>query len=86
LHHSERYMTIMGSWAARDGMYLELWDSHPTRQLVLWAFYSDADGSFKFERYRADIPPEVETWFQQEARRRLPRSDALIGKEDIQDN
>ena len=38
------------------------------------AFYSDADESFEFERYRADVSREVEAWFQAEARRRLPPS------------
>jgi hypothetical protein len=72
LRHSDRYETVMASDVARDGMYLELWERHPSRELVLCVFYSDIDGSFEFERYRADIPPEVEAWFHQEAKRRLP--------------
>jgi len=56
---------------ARDGMVLELWD-RPSNELALWAFFSDADGSFEVTRYRADVPPEVEAWFQAEARRRSP--------------
>ena len=74
MEHDERYLTIMGSDVARDGMYLELWERSPTRELALWAFYSDADGSFEFERYRADVPPEVEASFHLEASRRLPPS------------
>jgi hypothetical protein len=54
------------------GMFLELWDRQPTREMVLEAFYSDADGSIAFTRYRADVPPEVEAWFRAEAARRLP--------------
>jgi hypothetical protein len=70
--HGERYETIMGSDVARDGMFLDLRD-RPSNDLALWAFYSDADGSFAFTRYRADVPPEMEAWFRQEAR--LPRSE-----------
>jgi hypothetical protein len=66
LQHNERYETVMASDVDRDGMYLELWERSPPRELALWAFYSDADGSFEFGRYRDDVPPE------QEARRRLP--------------
>jgi hypothetical protein len=40
--------------------------------MALWALVSDADGSFEVTRYRADVPPVVEAWFQAEARRRLP--------------
>jgi hypothetical protein len=71
--HDGRYETIMGSDVARDGMVLELRD-RPSNELALWAFFSDADGSFEVTRYRADVPPEVEAWFQAEARRRLPQS------------
>jgi hypothetical protein len=72
--HHERYETVMGSDVARGGMYLELWERGPSRELALWAFYSDADGSFEFERYRTDVSAEVEAWFHREARRRLPPS------------
>ena len=68
----DRYATVMGSDLARDGMFLELWDIQATQELALVAFYSDADGSFEIERYRVDVPQEVEAWFEQEARRRLP--------------
>ena len=54
-------------------MVLELWD-RPSNELALWAFFSDADGSFEVTRYRAHVPPEVEAWFQAEARWRLPKS------------
>jgi len=66
-----RYEMVMGSDVARGGMFLELW-VRPANELALWAFYSDADGSFEFTRYRDDVPTEVEAGFQQEARRRLP--------------
>jgi hypothetical protein len=68
---SDRYETVMGSDTAHGGMFLELWD-RLSNQLALWAFYVDADGSFEFTRYRDDVPPEVEAWFREEARRRLP--------------
>ena len=72
--HDETYETIMGSDLERDGMYLELRNRSRPQELILSAFYSDADGSFVFERQRDDVPPEVELWFRQEARRRLPPS------------
>jgi hypothetical protein len=42
------------SWSCGD---------RPSNELALWAFFSDADGSFEVTRYRADVPPEVEAWF-----------------------
>jgi hypothetical protein len=74
----ERYELLRGSDVSRGGMYLELWD-RPSGELALWAFYSDADGTFEFTRYRADVPAAVITWFQQEARRRLPPSSGELG-------
>ncbi len=71
MRYGDRYEMVTGSDAAHGGVYLELWD-RPTDRLALWAFYTDADGSFEFTRYRDDVPPEVEAWFQQEARWRLP--------------
>ena len=71
MKYDNRYETVMGSDVARGGMFLELWD-RPSTHLALWAFYADADGSFEFTRYRDDVPPEVEAWFQHEARWRLP--------------
>ena len=65
------YEVIRGSDTQRDGMFLELWD-RTTHALALEVFYSDADGTFSITRYRNDVPAEVESWFQQEARRLLP--------------
>ncbi len=76
MRQDERYETVMGSDVARDGMYLELWVCGASRELALWAFYSDADGSFEFTRYQTDVPPEIEAWFHQEAKRRLPPKSA----------
>lgn len=56
---------------ARDGIFRGVWD-RPSNEMALWALVSDADGSFEVTRYRADVPPVVEAWFQAEARRRLP--------------
>jgi hypothetical protein len=61
----------MGSDLVRDGMFLELWD-RSVGELALEVFYSDVNGSFATTRYRFDVPPEVEAWFQAEAHRRLP--------------
>ena len=75
--YDERYETVMASDVSRDGMYLELWERHKPCELAPCAFYSDVDGSFEFERFRADVPPEVEAWFHREARRRLPPTSAV---------
>jgi hypothetical protein len=71
LQKPDGYETVLGSWPDRDGMFLELYDCRTSRELVLWAFYSDLFESFEFERYK-EVPPEVESWFHNEARRRLP--------------
>jgi hypothetical protein len=67
----KRYRTVIGSDPQRDGMYLELWE-RKSDVVVLEAFYSDVDGSMEFTHYREDVPAEVQSWFEQEARRRLP--------------
>ena len=64
-----RYTWKMGS--GLGGMSLELWDC-TTDKLILWALYSDTDGSITFERYQDDISAETEAWFRQEAQRKLP--------------
>ena len=71
MYDDERYEVIMGSDVDRDGMILELRLRSSPSEVASWAFYSDADGSFDFERHR-DAPPEVEAWFDREANRRLP--------------
>ncbi len=67
----EGYEMVRGSDVSGGGMFLELWD-RSSGEVALWSFYFDVDGSFEFARYRADVPEEVEVWFQQEARRLLP--------------
>ena len=70
--HGNRYEVTMGSMnASESGMFLELWE-RPSRELALWAFYSDVKQSIEFMAYKSDVPRDVEEWFQQEARRRLP--------------
>jgi hypothetical protein len=71
VEYGDRYEMVRGSDTSRGGMYLELWD-RPRIRLALGAFYTDADGAFEFTRHRDDVPPDVEAWFQQEARRLLP--------------
>lgn len=70
--YGDRFEPVMGSDIHRGGMFLELWDKGPPRDLVLWEFYSDIDGSFELVQNRTDVPPEVAVWFREEARRRLP--------------
>ena len=67
------YELLFGSDVQHDGVYLELNDvSGPSPVVVLFAFYSDADGRMTFSAYREDVPLEVVEWFAGEARRRLP--------------
>lgn len=75
---TDEYEMLRGSEVSRGGMYLELWH-RPSGNLALWAFYRNADRSFEFTRYRTDVPADVETWFQQEARRLLPPNTAQRG-------
>jgi hypothetical protein len=71
MNPADRYEVVMASDVARDGMCLELYD-HSPRRLALTAFYSDADGSFTFETHLDGVPAEVDLWFRQHARERLP--------------
>ena len=66
--HSE---LIRGSDVARDGMFLELWE-RASGDLLVEAFYSDADGTMVFDHYRAEVPPPVRQWFEQMAWTYLP--------------
>lgn len=70
---TEKYYLVTGAWTERDGMFLDLCDRH-THEILLWAFYSDIDGSFEFESYNDGISAKVVAWFEEEARRPLPRS------------
>jgi hypothetical protein len=74
--------TVRDDHGQRDGMFLELWDG-PSNELALWAFFSDADGSFEVTRYRADVPPKVEAWFQAEARRRFPPCGRVTSRDRV---
>ena len=56
----------MGSDVARHGMVLESWN-RPSNELALWAFFSDADGSFEVTRYGPTCRPK---WRRGSRRRR----------------
>jgi hypothetical protein len=68
---TRHYELIRGSDVARDGMFLELWE-RASDDLLIEAFYSDADGSMALEQYRCEVPPPVWQWFQQMAWTYLP--------------
>jgi hypothetical protein len=73
------FATQMGSDVLRDGMYLELIEvtvAGPVDRAE-W-FYSDADGSFAFTAWSADLSRTVLAWFEAEARRRLPPSPPAV--------
>jgi hypothetical protein len=69
--HGDRFEVIMGSDIVRDGMFLELRD-RLSGELAVEVFFSDVDGSFATTHYRANVPPDVVGWLQEQARRRLP--------------
>lgn len=70
------YEVIMGSDVHADGMYLEARPRADHTRVVLFAFYSDADGSLTFEPPAAGLPPGFVAWFRAEAARRRPPADA----------
>lgn len=65
------YEWVMGNEPGGGGMFLELWE-RSSNTMVQCAFYTDADGSMRFERYREDVSPGVEAWFRQLAHQKLP--------------
>lgn len=70
---NRRYEILFGSDVINDGVYLELNDitEEPSENL-LFAFWSDVDGSFTFSAYRENLPFELVETFLKEARKRLP--------------
>jgi hypothetical protein len=57
----------------RDGMGLEMDDiADGGRELVLYAFYSDADGRISLSAFREDLPLAMVEWFISRARELLP--------------
>lgn len=68
---SRKYELIRGSDPVRDGMFLELWE-RASDTLLLWAFYSDVDGSMEYEQYRDEISPDLRQQFEQMAWHYLP--------------
>ncbi len=72
---AEEYEIIMGSDIDLDGMYLEARSRTDHTQVVLFAFYSDVDGTMTFEPHDDQLPPDFVAWFRTEATRRLPPVD-----------
>lgn len=71
---SDRYEILFGSDVVKDGVYLEA-RAKTTGEVVLLAFYSDADGSMSFEQHREALPAGFVEWFRSESQRRLPPAD-----------
>lgn len=68
-----RYEVLLASDVVDDGVALEMSDvTDASPELVLFAFYSDADGEMTFSAFREELPFEAVEWFVGEARRRLP--------------
>ncbi len=66
----KQYESVVGSDLEKDGMFLELSDAE--NNLVLYAFWSDANDGFTFSAYEQELPFSLVEWFVQEARKRLP--------------
>ncbi len=69
-HRNKQYEMTFGSDVINDGMYLELRENYS--DVLLFAFWSDADSEFTFSAYQSDLPFDLVELFIQEARRRLP--------------
>ncbi|WP_406694881.1 hypothetical protein V5E97_27945 [Singulisphaera sp. Ch08] len=70
---SEEYEVIFGSDVDNDGVYLEARD-RGTDEIVMLAFYSDADGTLSFLPQAEGLPGGFVEWFRAESERRLPPS------------
>lgn len=66
-----RYEFIRGSDVRNDGMYLEVCDEE-REEVILFAFFSDADGSFTCTAYKENLPFAVVEQFVKAARAGLP--------------
>lgn len=68
-----QYAMILGSDVIHDGMFLEMNDvTVEPEETILFAFWSDADGSLTFSAYKEQLPFELVELFMHEARTRLP--------------
>ena len=77
-HAGKCYNTVFGSDVQRDGVFLEMTECG-RNELILEAFYSDANAGFSFSCFQEVVPFEVVEFFVAEARRRLPpHSDAQV--------
>ena len=71
-HDGKRYQFIRGSDVLNDGMYLEVCDEEEPGDVILFAFWSDANDDFTFTAYREKLPFSLVELFVQEARASLP--------------
>ncbi len=67
----KEYEIIFGSDVDNDGVYLEARD-RATDEIVMFAFYSDADGTLSFLLHAEGLPTGFVEWFRAESERRLP--------------
>lgn len=65
------YNFIRGSDVTKDGMYLEVCDEERA-EVILFAFFSDADGSFICTAYKENLPFALVEQFVKSARAGLP--------------
>ena len=72
-YDGRQYEMQWGSDLKRDGSFQELWDiSQQPAELVLFAFWCDADSRFTFHAYREELPFDLVETFVQTARERVP--------------
>lgn len=68
----KRYSLLRVSDVIRDGMWLEMYESGATRELVMTAFYSDIDGRLVLHIEQQEVPFDIVEAFMQKARHLLP--------------
>lgn len=66
-----KFEFIRGSDVINDGMYLEVWNDEEPKELMLFAFWSDADGSFTFTALQNNLPFALVERFIEVARQDL---------------
>jgi hypothetical protein len=72
---SKDFEIIFGSDVDNDGVFLEARD-RVTDEIVMLAFYSDADETLSFLPHAEGLPAGFVEWFRAESERRLPPSEA----------
>ena len=66
------YEIIFGGDVDNDGFFAECTAEGKYDEVLLYAFWSDADEGFRFSAFKEDLPFELVEIFVAHARKRLP--------------